>query len=56
MNNTWKSAGWGGVLIVLLTTVAYLPAMRGGFIWDDDFHVTNNPWLRNPVSLRSIIP
>ena len=27
-------------LLVLVTFVAYLPAMRGDFIWDDDAHVT----------------
>jgi len=36
----WKSPWIGAVLIVLLTVVAYLPALRGGFIWDDDDHLT----------------
>ena len=27
---------WQGGLIVLLVFLAYLPALRGGFIWDDD--------------------
>ncbi|MGD0016421.1 MAG: tetratricopeptide repeat protein [Verrucomicrobiia bacterium] len=45
MNNTWKSVRLGGALIVLLTLVVYLPAMRGGFIWDDALLV-NNPLVK----------
>ena len=37
----------GGLAIVLLTLVVYLPAIRGGFIWDDDFYVTENELLRD---------
>ena len=29
-----------GALIFGATLLAYLPAMRGGFLWDDDAHVT----------------
>jgi tetratricopeptide (TPR) repeat protein len=29
-----------GAAILLMVVVAYLPAVRGGFIWDDDAHVT----------------
>ncbi len=32
---------WQGGLIVLLVFLAYLPALRGGFIWDDDYWTTN---------------
>jgi hypothetical protein len=32
---------WQGGLIVLLVFLAYLPALRGGFIWDDDSWTTN---------------
>lgn len=32
--------GWlGGLLLVLITLVAFIPAMRAGFIWDDDAYV-----------------
>lgn len=54
MKNVWKSPGLGAVLIVLLTVVAYLPAMRGGFIWDDDDHLTANPAMTAPHGLRMI--
>ncbi len=43
-----------GVLIVILVFLAYLPALRGGFIWDDDAYVTNNPLLTAPDGLRRI--
>ncbi len=35
------------------TLVAYLPAVRGGFVWDDDAHVTR-PALRSLDGLRRI--
>jgi tetratricopeptide (TPR) repeat protein len=34
--------------------LAYLPALRCGFIWDDDDYVKNNPVLRSPEGLRRI--
>jgi tetratricopeptide (TPR) repeat protein len=43
-----------GGLIVLLVFLAYLPALRGGFVWDDDEYVTNNPLLTAPDGLRRI--
>jgi len=43
VKNAWTSPGLGAALIILLTVMAYLPAMGNGFIWDDDDHLTNNP-------------
>jgi tetratricopeptide (TPR) repeat protein len=40
-------------LIVLATISAYAPAVRGGFIWDDDAHVTK-PALRSVHGLYRI--
>lgn len=40
--------------LLLLTLLAYLPAVRGGFIWDDDFYVTKNAVLRDLDGLRRI--
>jgi tetratricopeptide (TPR) repeat protein len=45
----WMAAG----LIVVATLVAYLPAVRGGFIWDDDAHVTK-PEVRSLIGLYRI--
>ncbi len=38
----------------LAAVVAYLPALRGGFIWDDDAHVTHNLALRSVGGLVRI--
>jgi len=45
---------WQGGLIVLLVFLAYLPALRGGFIWDDDAYVTHNPTLHDLGGLQRI--
>lgn len=37
-----------GLLLVLVTMLAYLPAFHAGFIWDDDRYVTDNPLLVSP--------
>jgi protein O-mannosyl-transferase len=46
MNKTWSMASLGGALIVLLTLVVYLPALRGGFIWDDGMLITENSMIK----------
>jgi hypothetical protein len=33
----------GLVTIVVVTATAYIPAMRAGYVWDDDKYVTDNP-------------
>lgn len=40
--------------LLLLTVVAYLPALDNGFVWDDDDYVTANPTLRSADGLRRI--
>jgi len=42
MKQSWKTARLGGAFIILLTVVTYIPAMRGGFIWDDGALITEN--------------
>jgi len=43
---------WQGGLIVLLVFLAYLPALQGGFVWDDDSWTTNlSPLLQSPYGL-----
>jgi len=51
MKNSGKSLGWGCALMVLLTVAAYIPALRGGFIWDDDNLVVNNPLIKSSDGL-----
>lgn len=43
-----------GTLILVLLFLAYYPALRGGYIWDDDRYVTANPMLGAPDGLRQI--
>jgi len=45
---------YGNVAILLLTLLAYLPVLGGGFIWDDDAYVTNNPMLTAPGGWQRI--
>lgn len=53
--NTATGQSFGGaVLIVLLTIVVYLPALRCGFIWDDDDHFTHNPAMNSVHGLEQI--
>ena len=44
----------GALFIVLATVLAYWPAMHGGFIWDDDAYVVNNPLLTAADGWRRI--
>ncbi len=48
------SPRWLGLLLAVTALVAYLPAIRGGFIWDDDDYVTNNLTLRSIGGLAKI--
>ncbi len=50
-----KFSKWllGGLLFAMVL-VAYVPAMRGGFVWDDNYYVTNNPTLTSLAGLRRI--
>jgi hypothetical protein len=36
---------WWPVALVIATLLAYWPAVRGGWIWDDDYYVTANVTL-----------
>ena len=40
--------------LVILIAIAYKPAWHGGFIWDDDYYVTDNPLLVAPDGLQRI--
>ncbi|MGO9528335.1 MAG: tetratricopeptide repeat protein [Verrucomicrobiia bacterium] len=45
MKNAWRSWGAGAVAILAVTIVAYLPVMRGGFLFDDFYLITNNEMI-----------
>ena len=42
-----------GLLVVLLFT-AYFPVLQNGFIWDDDRHLTGNPFVTNFYGLKPL--
>ena len=51
----WSSRGWLlGLLLVLGIVLAYQPVWHGGFLWDDDIHITKNPMLLEPGGLKQI--
>src|SRR6516162_10062685 len=41
-------------VLAAITLVAYLPAIHGGFVWDDDAYVSQNPLLTADDGLRRI--
>ena len=42
------------VALLAVGLVAYVPALRGGFVWDDDYYVTENRTLRSLPGLGQI--
>jgi tetratricopeptide (TPR) repeat protein len=50
----WDQYGRLALLLVAVTLVAYLPALLGQFVWDDDHYVTNNLLLRSLKGLWQI--
>lgn len=50
----WR-APLAGLALLVLTLAVYVPVIRdGGFIWDDEAHVTQNPTLWSTEGLRAI--
>ena len=43
-----------GLALLGLVLLAYYPALAGGFIWDDDAHLTANPCVVGPLGLKDI--
>ena len=54
MKSIWKSPAAGVAVIILLTVAAYIPAVRGRFIWDDDTLITGNRTIQASDGLRRI--
>src|ERR1700690_2931469 len=42
------------LLLVGATGAAYWPALHGGFVWDDDVHLTKNPCIVGPPGFKAI--
>ena len=53
-DKSYKHLALGFLLIIFLTFLAYHPALKGGFIWDDDQYVEENQNLRNFNGLKNI--
>ncbi len=49
----WQTA-LPALVIMVLVIAAYLPALRGQFIWDDDFHIVKSAPLRSLSGLWRI--
>jgi len=54
--NGWLSVfkTWETWLLVLLTFAVYIPALRGGFVWDDLVLVKRNPLATGELTIFSI--
>ena len=50
----WQRDWLLGVLLIAATFLACLPASHGGFIWDDDAHLTKNACIIGPVGFKGI--
>ncbi|HWW02700.1 MAG TPA: tetratricopeptide repeat protein [Candidatus Acidoferrum sp.] len=54
-SSPWWGSDWlFGLFVIFVTVLVYHPAWRGGFIWDDDIYVSNNPLLTAPDGWRRI--
>jgi Flp pilus assembly protein TadD len=42
------------LILLALLAAAYAPSLRGGFLWDDDLHITANPTIVGPLGLKEI--
>lgn len=42
------------MLLLGAVVLAYLPALHGGYLWDDDIHISDNLTLRSPKGLWQI--
>lgn len=50
----WQSVGLPGLVLVVAVLLVYLPALRAGFIWDDDVHFAANPRMQSLGGLVEI--
>ncbi len=50
----WEHGWLAAAILVALVALAYLPATEAGFIWDDDFNVSDNLPLRSLAGLRAL--
>lgn len=54
-NGTFFNSTVAGILLVIfITAIFYIPAIRGGFVWDDERAILNNKLLRTTEGLKNI--
>src|SRR5882672_2284570 len=54
-NQFWTKPEFGlAVVLLVAALIAYAPAMRGGFLWDDNDHLSENPTITQPNGLNKI--
>ena len=54
MNNLWNRHSLLAGVLIFITLVAYIPAIQGGFVWDDNDHLTENQNIRSLQGLGKI--
>ena len=54
MTSLWNRHSLLAGLLLLITLIAYIPAIQGGFVWDDDRYVTENQSLGSLQGLKKI--
>lgn len=54
MFSTPKSIALGIGALVILTCAVYIPALHGGFIFDDEVVISHNPRIKSPDGLKRI--
>jgi tetratricopeptide (TPR) repeat protein len=54
LHDLWERGWLKGLLLVAAVVIAYQPAWHGGFIWDDDTHISTNETLRSGRGLWDI--
>jgi len=50
----WRGDWLPGLVLLLMTLIAYERVRHAGFIWDDEMHVTQNPAIVGPLGLGDI--
>lgn len=52
---TWGKSPWvAGLLLFAVALFVYIPALSGGFVWDDRSILTENPLMLSPSGLAGI--
>jgi tetratricopeptide (TPR) repeat protein len=50
----WRRTWFAAAVMVGCIIVAFSPALRAGFIWDDNDHLTENPCIVGPDGLKDV--